>query len=314
MAAGRLALGLIVRFGEHYPRVNRPIHWPELRALAKLAEDVGFDTLWCDDHFVYETFPPNGEPHGKVRGVWESFTLLSALAEATSRVTLGPFVACTSFRNPAHLAKIAATLDDVSGGRLILGLGAGWNKPEYDAFGYPFDHLVSRFEEALQIIVPLLREGYVDFQGKYYEARDCELRPRGPQVKGPPIWIGATKPRMLGLVARYADAFNSVWHTSPETMVPQFAIADEACRAIGRDPSTLQHTSGCYVALPAPGEAPPPQLRPSIRSTPEGLAEQLHAFHQAGAAHMTISVEPWDVAGLERCGRTIEALRRLESQ
>jgi hypothetical protein len=119
---------------------------------------------------------------------------------------------------------------------------------------------------------------------------------------------------MLGLVARYADAFNAVWHTSPDTMVPRFAEADEACRIVGRDPATLLHTSGCYVALPAPGEDPPPQLRPSIRSTPEGLAEHLHAFHLAGAAHMTISVEPWDVAGLERCGRMIEALRKLEAR
>jgi hypothetical protein len=117
---------------------------------------------------------------------------------------------------------------------------------------------------------------------------------------------------MLGLVARYADAFNAVWHTSPDTMVPRFAEVDEACRLVGRDPATLLHTSGCYVALPASGETPPPQLRPSIRSTPEGLAEHLHAFHLAGAAHMTISVEPWDVAGLERCGKTIEALRKLE--
>jgi probable F420-dependent oxidoreductase len=313
MATGRLALGLILRFGEHYSRVNRPIHWPELRALAKLAEDVGFDTLWCDDHFLYETFPPNGEPHGKVRGVWEVFTLLSALAEATSRVTIGPFVACTGFRNPAHLAKIADTLDDVSGGRLILGLGAGWNQVEYEAFGYSFDHLASRFEEALLIVVPLLREGYVDFKGRFYEARDCELRPRGPRPKGPPIWIGATKPRMVKLAARYADAFNSVWHTSPETMIPRFAEVDEACRVLGRDPASLRHTSGCYVALPAPGEQPPPQLRPSIRSTPEDLAERLHAFHQAGADHLTLSLEPWDAAGLERCGKLIEVLHKLEA-
>src|SRR5438552_8948335 len=115
MASGRLGLGLILRFGEHYPRVDNPIRWPELRPLAKLAEAVGFDTLWCDDHFLYETFPPDSGPHGKFRGVWDSFTLLSAVAEATSRVTIGPFVACTSFRNPAHLAKIADTLDDISG-------------------------------------------------------------------------------------------------------------------------------------------------------------------------------------------------------
>ena len=314
MANEKLQLGLILRFGEHYARIGDPIHWPELRSLAKLAEDVGFDTLWCDDHFLYDTFPDNAPPHGPVRGMWDAFTLLSALAEATSRVTLGPFVACTSYRNPAHLAKIADTLDDVSGGRLILGLGAGWNKIEYDAFGYPFDHLASRFDEALQIVVPLLREGYVDFKGTYYEARDCELRPRGPRPKGPPIWIGATKPRMLGLVARYADAYNTTWHVNPETMVERFAAVDAACRAIGRDPTTLRHTSGSYVALPGPGETPPPQLRATIRTTPADLAQQLLAFRDAGAQHITLSVEPWNPAGLERCGRAIEKLRTQEQR
>jgi probable F420-dependent oxidoreductase len=310
MPNGRFELGLILRFGEHYARTANPIHWPELRSLARLAEDVGFDTLWCDDHFLYDTFPAEAPPHGRFRGVWESFTLLSALAEATNRVTIGPFVACTSFRNPAHLAKIADTLDDISGGRVILGLGAGWNQPEYEAFGYPFDHLAGRFDEALQIIVPLLREGYVDFQGKYYQARGAELRPRGPRPHGPPIWIGASKPRMLGLVARYADGYNTTWHVTPSTMVERFNAADEACRGIGRDPATLRHTAGSYVALPAPGETPPPQLRAKILTDPEGLAEHLHGFQQAGADHHTLSIEPWDAAGLERCGRAIEILRR----
>ena len=314
MGKGRLDLGLILRFGEHYPRVSNPIHWPELRRLARLAEEVGFDTLWCDDHFVYDTFPSDNSSHGAVRGMWESFTLLSAVAEATSRVTLGPFVACTSYRNPAHLAKIVDTLDDISGGRVILGLGAGWNQVEYATYGYPFDHLVSRFEEALQIIVPLLRQGHVDFQGTYYEARNCELRPRGPRTRGPPIWIGASKPRMLGLAASYADAFNTVWHTAPAAMVERFDAFDRACRECGRDPATVRHTSGCYVALPGPDGTVPIQFRPSIRASPDELAEHLHAFELAGADHFTVSVEPWDPTGLERCGRMIESLRKLEGR
>ncbi len=314
MATDKLALGLLLRFGEHYSRVSDPIHWPELRALAKLAEAVGFDTLWCDDHFFYDTFPDDAPPHGAVRGMWDAFTLLSALAEATSKVSLGSFVACVSYRNPAHLAKIADTLDDISGGRLILGLGAGWNQIEYDAYGYPFDHLASRFEESLKIIVPLLRDGHVDFQGKYYQARNCELRPRGPRPNGPPIWIGAAKPRMLRLVARYADASNTTWHIRPDTMRERFQDVDAACREVGRDPATLQHTAGSYVAVAPPDEKVPVQMRPTIRATPEELARQLHAFHQAGAEHFTLSVEPWNLAGIERCGRMIEVLRKLEQQ
>ena len=135
MAAERLGLGLLLRFGEHFSRIGNPIHWRELRTLARVAEEVGFDTLWCDDHFLYDNFPESAPEHGRFRGMWDCFTLLSALAEATSRVSIGPFVACTGYRNPAQVARIADTIDDISGGRFILGLGAGWNKPEYDAYG-----------------------------------------------------------------------------------------------------------------------------------------------------------------------------------
>ena len=153
-------------------------------------------------------------------GEWECWSLLAALAAATRRVALGPLVACTSFRNPALLAKIADTVDEVSGGRLILGLGAGWNEREYDAFGYPFDHRVSRFEEALTIVHSLLRTGQVDFAGTYYTARECELRPRGPRPAGPPIMVAGTGERMLRLAARHADAWNVWLSNRPEGLGP----------------------------------------------------------------------------------------------
>ena len=130
----------------------------------------------------------------------------------TSRIELGPFVACNSFRNPALLAKMAVTLDEVSDGRLVLGIGAGWHEPEYHAFGYPYDDRVGRFEEALQIIAPLLREGRVDFEGRYCQARDCEIAPRGPRPAGPPILIGAQRPRMMRLAARFADIYDTDFH------------------------------------------------------------------------------------------------------
>jgi alkanesulfonate monooxygenase SsuD/methylene tetrahydromethanopterin reductase-like flavin-dependent oxidoreductase (luciferase family) len=146
-----------------------------------------------------------GAPTGFVRGghlhlveaeadVWEGWTMLSALAAATERVELGTLVTCSQFRNPALLAKMAVTVDEISGGRLTFGIGAGWNEPEFRAFGVPLDHRVGRFEEALQIIVPLLRDGHVDFEGQFYSARECELNPRGPRPSGPPILIGAMVP------------------------------------------------------------------------------------------------------------------------
>src|SRR5207244_12084002 len=118
------------------------------------------------------------------------WTRPAALAEATHRVEIGTLVTCNSFRNPAILAKMATTVDEISHGRLILGVGAGWNEPEYQAFGLPHDHRVDRFEEALQIIKPLLRDGQVDFKGRYYQAPDCEIVSRGRRSDGPPLMVG----------------------------------------------------------------------------------------------------------------------------
>ena len=148
--------------------------------------------------------------------------------------------------NPAILAKMAATLDAISGGRLILGLGAGWHEPEFAAFGIPFDHRVDRFEEALQIIVPLLRTGQVDFEGRYYRAANCELRPRGPRESGPQILIGAEGPRMLRLAARYADAWNTCWLGQPGALATPYAQMLAACADEARD-----HTLLCVVETPA---------------------------------------------------------------
>jgi alkanesulfonate monooxygenase SsuD/methylene tetrahydromethanopterin reductase-like flavin-dependent oxidoreductase (luciferase family) len=159
---------------------NTKRSYESIRAITQKAELDGFDSIWLADHLLYRT---PGEP---TRGIWESWTVLSALAEATERVEIGTLVLCNSLRNPAIVAKMATTLDEVSDGRLILGIGAGWNQPEYEAFGIPFDHRVDRLEEAFQILKPLLQQGTVDFSGGYYEARKCEIAPRGPRPDGPP--------------------------------------------------------------------------------------------------------------------------------
>ena len=184
-----LKIGLVVPVFEdddgHTPR------WNEIKASAQHAEAAGFDSLWLPDHLIYD-YGNSGRP---LHGVWECWSILTSLAAVTTRVEIGTTVVCTSFRNPALLAKMADTVDEISGGRLILGLGAGNHEPEFRAFGYPFDHLSGRFEESLQIIRGLLRNGKVDFQGQYYTARECELRPRGPTRLGPPDsdW-GAAEP------------------------------------------------------------------------------------------------------------------------
>ncbi len=149
--------------------------WAELLNLARRAEDLGFDSLWVPDHFLL-----GSDGDSEAIGGWECWSLLAALAATTSRVELGALVSCTGYRNPALLAKVASTVDEISDGRLVLGIGAGWAESEFRAFGFPFDHRVARFQEAIQIVTGLLRHGRLDFQGTYYSVRDCELRPRGP--------------------------------------------------------------------------------------------------------------------------------------
>ncbi len=298
----RMKIGAVLALGEGDMDGGTP-RWADVRALTQAAEHAGFDSAWFEDHFIAR-FPNRDET-----GVWEVFTMLGALAASTSRITLGPLVACTSFRNPALLAKIADTMDEISGGRFILGLGAGWHKPEYTAFGYPFDHLAARFEEALHIIVPLLREGHVDFAGRYYSARDCVLRPRGPSRQGPPIWIGASKPRMLRLTARYADAWNTVWHRRPDSLAEPYARFKAACAEVGRDPATVELTVGTLARVLAPSEARP-EDDTLIAGSPEEVAAGLRRFAEAGVRHLTVIVQPGNVASVERFGPVLDILRR----
>src|SRR5713226_9245981 len=245
-----MQIGAVVRIGpveEGAP----PSPYAAIRDMACRIEDAALDSIWVYDHFLYRW------PGRPTDGIWESWTLLSALAQAAQRVQIGTLVLCTPFRNPAVLAKMATTLDEVSGGRLTLGLGAGWHQPEFDAFGVPFDHRASRFEEALEIICPLLRTGRVDFQGKYYAARDCEMIPRGPRPGGPPLMIAGAGSRMLRLAARYADSWNTAWHAEPSTAVPRIESIREACNLEGRDPATLEITVSVGIGYPDLGAVTP---------------------------------------------------------
>jgi probable F420-dependent oxidoreductase len=275
----------------------------DIRALAQTAEQAGLDSFWVADHFIAR-MPDEGEI-----GQWESFTFLSALAVVTSRIQLGPLVAATSFRNPALTAKMADSLDEISNGRFIMGLGAGWHEPEYTAFGYPFDHLASRFDEAMQIIAPLLREGKVDFAGEYYSARNAVLRPRGPSRNGPPILIGARRPRMLRLVARYADAWNTVWHTQPAVVAERWAEMRKICDEEGRDPATLELTAGVIVKLGPNGE--PIEGKPYHITGANGeIAERLRGFGEVGVQHLMVVVEPEGMLGFERFLPILDLLNR----
>ncbi len=274
----------------------------DLRALAEAAEAMGLDSFWVWDHLLYRD-PQFGEV-----GCWEAFTFLGALAASTSRIALGPLVACTAFRNPALLAKMADSLDEISGGRFALGLGCGWHAPEFVAFGYPFDRRVGRFAEALQIIAPLLRTDRVGFQGQYYQARDVVLRPRGPSPAGPPLWIGAKRPRMLRLAAQYADVWNTDLVLRPERVTELHRQLHTACAAVGRDPATLPVTAMTAVQLVGPGEAVDPRHK-AIFGVVEEVAAALRGFADVGVQHLVVDVRPVGLRGLERFARVVELLR-----
>jgi alkanesulfonate monooxygenase SsuD/methylene tetrahydromethanopterin reductase-like flavin-dependent oxidoreductase (luciferase family) len=276
----------------------------EVREMALRVEAEGLDSLWIPDHLLYRSSP------GETRGIWEAWTFLSSLAEATNRVELGPLVACTQFRNPAILAKMAITLDEVSEGRLTLGVGAGWNEPEFRAFGMPFDHLVGRFEEAVRIIKPLLRDGFVDFQGTYYQVRECEIKPRGKRLGGPPLLIAGWRPRMLRLAARYAD----IWNTG--YALPSFSEPYErllaACAEEGRDPSTLEMTHEILLDFPDLRETPTASNVVSIlRGSTEEIAQALLQYEQLGIGHIMVQCTPSNPVSLSRFLAAVKMYRSL---
>jgi probable F420-dependent oxidoreductase len=288
------------------PELGRAPHYAEVREMALQAEATGFDSIWLYDHLLYR-FP--GQP---TRGIWECWTMLSALAEATQRVEVGTLVLCNQFRNPALVAKMASTLDEVSHGRFILGVGAGWNEPEFHAFGMPFDHRVGRLEEALQIIAPLLKTGHVDFAGTYYQVRDCEITPRGPRVGGPPVLVGGLGPRMLRLTAQYADMWNPVAYLSvPSSFVEPHAKLSAACTEVGRDPTTLGLTAVVGLAYPDLGEPPASPLIPAYLSgSTEEIAAAMHGYEQMGVSHLMFHCAPYTATVLERLAEAMRAYRR----
>lgn len=301
-----LKIGIELPIAEDKGRPGTP-RWSDISLMARRAEEVGFDSVWVEDHLL---FRHDDQP---VQGVWDGWSLLTGIAAVTNRVEIGPLVSCVSFRNPALLAKIADTVDEISNGRLILGLGAGWHEPEYQAFGFPFDHRVSRFEEALKIIHGLLKHGQIDFEGRYHSARECELRPRGPRPEGPPILLGTIGERMLGLTAQYADLWNAYFvHTKnqPEFVAPLRERVDAACKAVGRDPATLGRTAGVFVQMPgaAPTSTPPHWEFSPLGGDPAELAANLRAYSDEGVSHLILWLEPNTLESIEAFAPVLEAI------
>ena len=265
-----------------------------LKEMAIAADEEGLDSVWGADHLIFRD-------EGETVGIHESWTLLTAIAAVTSRVEIGPLVLALPFRNPALTAKMAVELDEVSGGRLILGLGCGWHQPEFDAFGYPFDHRVGRFAEGLEIIVPLLRGESVTFEGRWYRTSEVELLPRPIRTGGPPILIAGKQPRMLSLVARHAQQWNGAWYGDPaeaDELRTRLTNLDAALDEAGRERSSLERTAGIFVAFDGADDDAPER---AIRGTMEEVADALARYHELGVSHLIAHIFP----------RTPDAVRQL---
>ncbi len=297
--------------GFQLPEIEYVARWPELLAMTRTAEAVGFDSVWVGDHLLYRS------PGEEARGPWEAWSVLAALAATTTRIELGPLVAATSFHNPALLAKKAATIDEISGGRLILGLGAGWNEVEYRAYGFPFDHRISRFEEAFTIIRTLLADRAIDFDGRYFQARDCELVPRGPRPGGPPLLIGSSGERMLRITMPHADAWNAWYATTgnePAGVRPLREQVDAACLEVGRDPASVARTVAVFVRLPGggarvEGDYSDRHVKPLDGSAgPERLAAELRAYAAEGIGHVQLVLDPITEASIAALAPMLELL------
>jgi len=244
-----------VRVGIQLPEVERHVPWPEYRAMAVAAEEAGFDSLWLGDHLLYES-----------KGPWEAWTLMAALAAVTERVTIGPLVACVGFHPPGLIAKMASTIDEITGGRFVLGLGAGWNEREFRAFDIPYDRRVSRFEEAFAIIRGLLDAERVTFDGQFHRADDVVLLPK--PARRIPLMLGSNGPRMLSIAAEHCQVWNTWWLDYGNT--PEGFAALQA-----RIPPHLERSACVLVQFAGEAVEREPTAPPVA---PDALADHLRAL------------------------------------
>jgi probable F420-dependent oxidoreductase len=271
--------------------------WPRLKQLAQLADAGGIDSLWLYDHLIFRMADEDEA------GLHEATTLLAAVAAATERAELGTIVLCTGFRPPAITAKMAATIDEIANGRLILGLGAGWHEPEYTAFGYPFDHRVGRFEESLEIILPLVRGERVTFHGRFHDVDDAVLLPPPPRpgrLPGRmPILIASKGERMLRLTAQHADAWNTAWYGFPdERSLGRIADVRAACEAAGRDPATLEITVGLTIDTKTSDPGRPGASGP-LPPDADTIARAFDAWQDHGVGTVQVDLRPVDEQTIE---------------
>jgi probable F420-dependent oxidoreductase len=293
-----------LRVGIQLPEVERDVRWAEVREIACAAEEAGFESLWLGDHLLYRG---NGRPE---RGPWDTWTILAGLAVATERVTIGPLVACTGFHRPGLLARTAAAVDELSEGRLVLGVGAGWNEDEFRAFGIAFDHRVSRFEESFEIIRRLLAGERVTYAGQFNRLEDAVLLPR-PRRR-PPLLIGSNGDRMLSVALPHVDAWNT-WYDSygntPAGFATLNARIDQAAAEAGRDPTAITRSACVFVVLDRDAQGRPIEDRsPPVEGPAERIAAHLRELAEAGADEAVLVVSPITERSVRQLGEVLALL------
>ena len=280
------------------------MRWPEYVAIARAAEEVGFDSIWVGDHLLYRD---NGRPE---RGPWEAWTLLAGLAAVTRRVKLGPLVACAGFHPPAILAKMAATVDEVSGGRLVVALGAGWNRTEFEAFGVPFDHRVSRFEEAFEILRRLLAGERVTLHGSYHRVDDAVLLPT--PARRPTLMVGSGGERMLSIALPHVDVWNTWfdWYgNTPGGFAARNAEIDAAATRAGRDPGEIERSACVRVVLDrGASERPIDPESPPLEGPADRIAHGLLEMAEARADELILVVTPITERSIRELGAVLALL------
>jgi probable F420-dependent oxidoreductase len=286
------------------PEVERDVRWPEYLAMARAAEEVGFDSVWVGDHLLYR-----GDGRSE-RGPWDAWVLLSAIAAQTERVRLGPLVACAAFHPPGILARLAAGVDEVSGGRFVFGIGAGWNEIEFRAFGIPFAERVARFEEAFEAVRRLLAGEHVTSAGRFVALQDAVVLP--PPARRVPLMIGSSGERVLRATLAHVDAWNAwfdLFGNSPEGFAKETARVDGIAERVGRAPAEIERSACVLVVLDrSTAERPAPDGFAALEGGTDVLVADLRAFADAGADEAILVVDPITERSIRTLGDVVAAL------
>jgi alkanesulfonate monooxygenase SsuD/methylene tetrahydromethanopterin reductase-like flavin-dependent oxidoreductase (luciferase family) len=290
--------------GVQLPEAEREAPWPEYTRMTLAAETVGFDSVWMGDHLLYR------DPGDPERGPWDAWTILAGLAAVTERVRLGPLVACLAFHPPGMLARMAATVNEIAGDRLTLGVGAGWNEPEFRAFGLPFDHRVARFEESFDVIRRLLAGERVTANGRFVDVEDAVLYPR--IARPPRLMIGSTGERVLRASLPWVEVWNA-WGpwcgNDPDGFARESARVSELAREAGRDPAEVQRSVCVYAEVDVgPGERAFEEDAPPLTGGARGIADGLRAFGEAGADEVILVLNVVTERSIRALGETLALL------